>query len=382
MNASLLGFHIGPGRLLVIDDNKVMRLLLARGLEQQGHSVAMAESGRRGLELLRAERFEIILLDIEMPEMNGYQVLEAITGDVALREIPVIITSSLDEIDGVARCIEMGAEDYLFKPLNPILLRARVNASLEKKRLRDQQRQLIRKFAASEVADDLLAKGFSLGGQLIEATVMFSDIRSFTSITESQPASDTIELLNNYYSLMFEAINGQGGVVNQIIGDGIMAIFGAPAPLKEAPTAAVRAALEMIEMIDLFSQQQGTLGRAQIRIGVGIASGQVIAGYTGTMQRATYTCVGDTVNLAARLEAYTKTVAQPILIDENTRRALGEALRVEECGPVELKGKGRPVNVYSVPYGQSACVSAGPGTRQRAVPRQHVRLIDPGWVAS
>jgi adenylate cyclase len=344
---------VQPGRLLVIDDNKVMRLLLARGLEQQGHSVAMAEGGKRGLELLRAERFDIVLLDIEMPEMNGYQVLEAIHGDITLREVPVIITSSLDEIEGVARCIAMGAEDYLFKPLNPILLHARINSSLEKKRLRDQHRELIRKFAASEVADDLLEKGFTLGGQSIQATVLFSDIRSFTTITESQPAEDTIALLNDYYSLMFEAINGHGGVVNQMQGDGIMALFGAPLPLENPAVSSVLAALEMIELIDLFNQQQAALDRPQIRIGVGIASGQVIAGYTGTMHRATYTCVGDTVNLAARLEAHTKVVGQPILIDEITRQALGEEIVVEECGLVELKGKSQSVNVFIVVVGQA-----------------------------
>ena len=352
VNVPTPGVPNAPGRLLIIDDNKVMRLLLARGLEQQGHSVTMTESGRRGLELLRAQRFDIVLLDIEMPEMDGYQVLEAIQGDRALREIPVIITSSLDEIDGVARCIAMGAEDYLFKPLNPILLRARINSSLEKKRLRDEQRELIRKFAASEVADDLLAKGFSLGGQTIQSTVLFSDIRAFTTLTEGLPASDIIELLNNYYSLMFEAINGRGGVVNQMLGDGIMALFGAPAALENPAESAVFAALEMIELIDEFNQQQSALDRAKIRIGVGIATGQVIAGYTGTMQRATYTCVGDTVNLAARLEAYTKTVGRPILIDGATHQALGEDIQVEECGPVELKGKSQAALVFIVPIGQ------------------------------
>lgn len=345
----------GPGRLLVVDDNKVMRLLLARGLEQQGHSVTMAENGRRALEMLRAEPFDMVLLDIQMPEMDGYQVLESVTSDRALRDIPVIITSSLDELDGVARCISMGAEDYLTKPLNLILLRARITSSLEKKRLRDQRKELIRKFAASDVAEDLLAKGFSLGGQLIQATVLFSDIRSFTTITESQPASDTIELLNNYYSLMFEAISGHGGMVNQMLGDGIMALFGAPAPLENAAESAVCAALEMVEMVDLFDQQQTALGRPPIRIGVGIATGEVIAGYTGTMQRATYTCVGDTVNLAARLEDYTKIVGQPILINEATRQALGEDIRVQDCGPVELKGKSQPVNVCAVPVGQVVC---------------------------
>jgi adenylate cyclase len=348
-----ISFPGGPGRLLVIDDNKVMRLLLARGLEQQGHSVVMAASGEIGLQMLQAERFDMVLLDIQMPDMDGYQVLERISKTQSLKDIPVIITSSLDEMDGVARCISMGAEDYLTKPLNPILLKARINASLEKKRLRDQQRELIRKFAASEVADDLLAKGFTLGGQTIQATVLFSDIRSFTTITESQPASDTIEMLNDYYSLMFEAINGRGGVVNQMLGDGIMALFGAPVALENPCESAVIAALEMIEMIDLFNYQQEAAGKPKIRIGVGIATGQVIAGYTGTMQRATYTCVGDTVNMAARLEAYTKVVGQPVLINEETRQCLGADILVEECGPVELKGKTSTVNVYSVPVDQT-----------------------------
>lgn len=348
----LSGSATAPGRLLIIDDNKVMRLLLTRGLEEQGHSVATAENGRRGLQMLRTERFDLVLLDIQMPEMSGLQLLEHITGDLELREIPVIMISSLDEVDGVARCIQMGAEDYLFKPPNPVLLRARIISSLEKKRLRDQQRELFRKFAAREVADDLLAKGFSLGGQILQATVLFCDIRSFTAITESQPPSVTIELLNDYYALMFEAINGHRGVVNQIVGDGIMALFGAPVPLANHAECAVLSALEMIEMITLFNVQQATMGRVQIRIGVGIATGQVIAGYTGTMQRATYTCVGDAVNLAARLEAYTKTIGRPIMIDETTRRSLRGELKVEDCGPVEIKGKNRTDTVYSVLAGQ------------------------------
>src|SRR5512138_2340922 len=106
------------GRLLVVDDNKVNRILLARGLEQDGHQVETAENGRRALEKLRLEPFDLILLDIEMPEMNGYQVLEICLQDPELREIPVIMTSSLDELGSVVKCIELGAEDYLNKPLN------------------------------------------------------------------------------------------------------------------------------------------------------------------------------------------------------------------------------------------------------------------------
>jgi class 3 adenylate cyclase len=344
--------NVTPGHLLVVDDNKVNRLLLGRGLEQQGHKVAFAENGRQALELLRQDEFDLMLLDIQMPEMDGYQVLEQVAADLELRDIPVIVTSALEELDSVVRCIEMGAEDYLIKPVKPVLLKARIGAGLEKKRLRDQQRELIRRFATAEVAQDLEESGFTLGGRYIEATAMFSDIRGFTTLSESQSPADTIELLNTYYTLMFEAISGQGGVVNQMVGDGLMAIFGAPLPLANPSEQAVLAALEMIEMIDLFNLDQAAASKPTIRIGVGIATGQVIAGYTGTQRRATYTCVGNTVNLAARLESHTKVAGVPILIDETTRQSLSEAIRVEKLGPFQIKGLNQESVIYSVPVRQ------------------------------
>jgi adenylate cyclase len=342
------------GNLLVVDDNKVNRLLLGRGLEQEGHSIKFAEHGVQALALLREQPFDLVLLDIEMPEMDGYQVLGQITSDLHLRDIPVIMTTATGELESVVRCIEMGAEDYLTKPVNPVLLRARINASLEKKRLRDQQRELVRKFATAEVAEDMQESGFALGGKFVEATAMFSDIRSFTTIAESQSPADTIELLNTYYTLMFEAISGHNGVVNQMAGDGLMAIFGAPLPLEGRCEHAVRAAIEMIEMIELFNLDQAAQGKVQIRIGIGVASGQVIAGYTGTLRRATYTCVGDTVNLAARLESHTKVAGQPILIDETTRLALSAGIQVVDQGELQVKGKTHAVRVFSVPAGQKS----------------------------
>jgi adenylate cyclase len=341
-----------PGNLLVVDDNKVNRLLLGRGLEQQGHHVSFAENGRQALDMLRARPYDLVLLDIQMPEMDGYQVLAHMTADLHLRDVPVIVTSALEEIDSVVKCIEMGAEDYLTKPVNAVLLRARIGASLEKKRLRDQQRELVRKFATAEVAEDMEASGFALGGKYVQATAMFSDIRGFTSISESQSPADTIDLLNVYYTLMFEAISGQGGIVNQMVGDGLMAIFGAPLALEGRCERAVLAALEMIDLVEMFNSDQRSQGKVQIRIGIGIASGRVIAGYTGTTHRATYTCVGDTVNLAARLESHTKVVGKPILIDEATRQGLSAAVHVEDEGPAQIKGKSGEVRIFSVPVGQ------------------------------
>ena len=336
------------GKLLVVDDNRVNRLLLGRALEQLGHTVTFAENGREGLEALRRQRVDLILLDIEMPEMDGYQALAALAADPHLRDIPVVMMSSVEEVDSVARCIEMGAEDYLFKPVNPVLLRARVGASLEKKRLRDRQRELFRKFATAEVAEELLTSGLALGGKHVEASVMFSDIRKFTSLTETLSPTDTIELLNSYYTLMFDAIGGQGGIVNQMLGDGLMAIFGAPLPRPDHRQRAVSAALEMQELVAGFNREQAARGGAEIRIGIGIASGPLVAGFTGTEQRVTYTCVGDTVNLAAHLEAHTKVLGQPILIDENTRTGLADGVRVETHGSVQFKTRSRVETVYSV----------------------------------
>ena len=338
----------GGSRLLVVDDNKVNRLLLARNLQLQGHQVALAENGRRALEMLRSEPYDLMLLDIEMPELDGFGVLELLAADSALRNLPVIVTSSLEGVAAVVRCIELGADDYLHKPVNPVLLKARIDSSLEKKRLRDQHQALIRRFATSEVAQDLMESGFALGGRRVQATVMFSDIRGFTSLVESQTPEETIELLNTYYTLMFEAISAQGGVVNQMIGDGLMAIFGAPRPLAEPALAAVRAARDMTEMIALLNVERGAEGRPALAIGIGIASGEVIAGYTGTQQRATYTCIGDTVNLAARLEAHTKQAGQAILLDAATAEALAGRVALQALGDVQFKGKAAAVPVHAV----------------------------------
>ncbi len=337
-----------PGRLLVVDDNKVNRILLSRGLEGDRHKVETAENGKQALEKLRTGSFDLVLLDIEMPEMNGYQVLETCLQDADLREIPIIMTSSLDEIDSVVKCIELGAEDYLNKPLNPILLRARVNASLEKKRLRDEQRKLFRTFATKEVADELLKSGFSLGGKYVNASVMFADIRSYTTYSEKEDPEEIIELLNNYFALMFDAIIGHHGTVNQMVGDGLMAIFGAPIHRENHREEAVRAAAEMMNLLDGFNQEQVMLSKTQMHIGIGIATGRMIAGYTGTQHRATYTCIGDTVNLAKRIEDHTKVVQRPILIDQYTSEGLPEDIECESLGPVIFKGKQQPINIFSI----------------------------------
>jgi class 3 adenylate cyclase len=181
---------------------------------------------------------------------------------------------------------------------------------------------------------------------------MFCDIRDFTALVESQPPEETIELLNVYYALMFDAISGHGGVVNQMIGDGLMALFGAPLPLDDCAGSAVAAAMEMIELVEQFNLERVAARKAPIRIGIGIATGDVVAGYTGTQLRATYTCIGDTVNLAARLEAHTKVAGRGILIDAATRHGLGPDVPLIALGDVQFKGKSAAEPVFAVALAQ------------------------------
>ena len=212
----------------------------------------------------------------------------------------------------------------------------------------------MQRFATPEVAEDLLQSGFALGGKRVHASVMFSDIRGFTALVESQGPEETIELLNTYYTLMFDAIASHGGMVSQMIGDGLMALFGAPLPLDGCARSAVAAALEMIELIEQFNVERSAAKKSAIRIGIGIATGDVVAGYTGTQQRATYTCIGDTVNLAARLETHTKQAGCALLIDDATQCALNGSVPTQALGEVQFKGKGAAVDIFAVVAGQPA----------------------------
>ena len=337
-----------PGHLLIVDDNKVNRLLLSRSVELLGHHASVAENGKIAMQMLAEGDFDMLLLDIEMPEMDGFQVLEALKADPGLRDLPVIVTSSVEGLDNVVRCIELGADDYIPKPVNKVLLKARLNSSLEKKRLYDEQKRLLRRFATEEVANDLQASGFAIGGSRITATVLFCDIRDFTAMSEDMPPEATIELLNAFYTLMFEAVASHGGIVSLMVGDGLMALFGAPQPIENSAQSAVSAAQEMLGMIGVFNDERIATAEAKLKVGFGIATGEVVAGYAGTDSRATYTCIGKTVNLASRLEAHTKLTDCDILFDAQTHRNLIDQAGSLKMPDAEFKGFSERIGVFSL----------------------------------
>lgn len=338
-------------KILIVDDEPFNVDYLEQELAELNYETISAQNGREALEKIRAECPDLVLLDIMMPIMDGFTVLERVKADISMRDTPIIVISAVNDLTSVVRGIQSGAEDYLPKPFEPILLQARITASLEKKSLRDQQRKLLHTFASKEVADLLMADGFTLGGKRIDASIMFTDIRSFTTLSEKSDPADTIEMLNSYFAAIFEPISRHGGIVNQIIGDGLMALYGIVRRNEDHRLLAVNAAIGILEALQNFNEARAAAGRLPIRIGVGIASGSVIAGYAGTQHRATYTCVGDTVNLAARIEAHTKVVGRPILIDSSTQQGLPPEIATEPLGPVLFKGKTVPNEIYAVETG-------------------------------
>jgi len=335
-------------RILIVDDEPFNVDYLEQELEELNYETIAATNGQEALEKIQKEEPDLVLLDIMMPVMDGFAVLERVKANPLLRDIPIIVISAMSDLESVVKGIKFGAEDYLPKPFEPTLLQARIAACLEKKFLRDQQRKLLHTFASKEVADLLMADGFSLGGKRIDASIMFTDVRSFTTLSEKSNPADTIELLNNYFASIFEPISRHGGIVNQIIGDGLMALFGIARRNEDHRQQAVLAGLGMLDALKAFNERQAAAGKIQLKIGIGIASGSVIAGYAGTQHRATYTCVGDTVNLAARIEAYTKEAGRPILFESETRAGLPESMQVESLGEVIFKGKTIPIQVYTV----------------------------------
>jgi class 3 adenylate cyclase len=335
------------GHILVVDDNRMNRIKLWRVLEQQGHTVGLAENGQQALEQLKADAFDLVLLDIVMPEMDGFQVLEHLKGDVDLRPIPVIVISAVDEMQSVVRCIEMGAEDYLPKPFDPVLLRARIGASLEKKRLRDQEQAYLRQLQQEQekserlllnilpqpIAERLKQESGTIADSFAEVTVLFADIVGFTSLSSHMPATELVILLNDIFS-SFDCLAEQHGLEKiKTIGDAYLLVGGLPTPRPDHAAAVADMALAMRREIDRFRG----IGGLPLQIRIGMHSGPVVAGVIGT-SKFSYDLWGDTVNVASRMESHG--IAGSIQMTSTTCHLLDERYSYEERGTITVKGRG------------------------------------------
>ena len=350
-----------PGSILIADDDSVGRKLLRRLLEQDGHSVRAAEHGREALDLFAQEPCDVVLLDILMPELDGIATLEWLKATPGAEHVPVIMISAVDDVDSVVRCIEIGADDYLLKPFNPVLLRARINAGLAKKRLHDLERARVHdvfsRFLPEHVVDDVLARtddDFRLGGIRTVGTVMFTDLRGFTAFTEQRDPELVIAALNRYFDETSDAILEHGGTLVAYRGDGFLAVFGAPIEIDDHADRALATAREMVEVrLPRFNGwlRENGLGQ-EVLMGVGLNSGPFMSGNVGSLRRLEYTVHGDTVNTASRIEGMTKTVGGPILLAESTFAALLEQPDdLRHVGEFEVRGRESTVSLWTVDGG-------------------------------
>jgi adenylate cyclase len=282
-----------------------------------------------------------------MPGMSGFEVLRRLKAVERTSHIPVIVISALDELDSVVRCIEAGAEDYLTKPFNPILLGARVGASLEKKWLRDREKKfiadleqekrrseaLLLNILPQKIVDRIRDGEKVIADRILEATILFCDLVGFTTLSQELPADRLIDFLSKIFSA-FDRLAAEHGVEKiKTIGDAYMVVAGIPEAQSDHAVRIATLGLHMIHAVDTIAKATDLKLRARI----GIHTGPVVAGVIGTHKFA-YDVWGDTVNTASRMESHS--LPGRVQVSAATRLALGDRFNFERRGIIEVKGKG------------------------------------------
>jgi class 3 adenylate cyclase len=332
-----------PGRLLVVDDNAFNRDVLGRRLRRQGHEVAAAADGPAALEQLRAGDFDVVLLDVLMPEMSGLEVLCRLRVDDRLRHLPVIMISALTEIESVARCLEAGADDFLARPYNSVILKARIDALLERKRLLDREQEYLRRIETEKVrADSLLhvilpaeaIQELQTTGRVAPrryegVAVLFADLVGFTPYCDTHPAEDVVTHLQRLVERFEEVALSCGVQKIKTIGDAFMAAAGLLRPAANPVLDCIRCGQGMI------AASQSLPPHWKIRVGVHV--GALMGGVVGSRQYL-FDVWGDTVNTAARLESHGEPDA--ITLSREAWERVADTCRGTSRGVIEVKGKG------------------------------------------
>jgi len=359
-NSAPIGFE--KAKVLLVDDSRLIRMGLRRSLEEIGiKDIVEAGDGREAIETLVREHFDLMLLDMEMPEMNGMEVLAVLRDTSHHPWPPVIVISGGTGIDDAVRCIELGAEDYLPKPFNPVLLRARVKTSVERKQLRDQEvmrmRQLKRQHEAlaqeQEKTEQLLlnilpykiAQRLKAGEEHIadahaNVSVLFADMVGFTAMSRTMTPSALVEVLGDLFS-RFDLITEKHGLEKiKTIGDCYMLAGGVPEPRDDHAQAVVDAAMEMCTALEQMHERTG----GALRMRIGVHSGPIVAGVIG-IRKFTYDLWGDTVNVASRMES----TGQPgrVHVSSHTAKFIENEFNLESRGAIEVKSLGM-VETYFV----------------------------------
>ncbi|MGH2379873.1 MAG: adenylate/guanylate cyclase domain-containing protein [Candidatus Limnocylindria bacterium] len=332
--------------ILIVDDEPANRALLRKLLAHHGYDMVEAEDGAAALVAVEEHDPDLVCLDVMMPRIDGIEVCQRLRSQPRHAGLPILLLTALDRPEDRARGLEAGANDFLSKPFDQVELSARIRSALRTKALQDRLADLLGQYVSESVAAEALRDPYavSLGGDRRYATTLFADVRGYTALVAEQPPEVTLDLLNRYLTVVSDAVEDEGGTVADLLGDGIFAFFGAPVMHADDPARAVRAALAM----------QAAVGRLEIpsmpgvrlQTGIGITTGEVIAGNVGSERRMHYAVVGEPVNIASRLQG----AAGPgqILIDQATHRVVGDLATVQDLGSLRLAGKGEWVQAYNV----------------------------------
>jgi len=342
--------------VLVVDDSRMMRAALSRSLRELGFTnISEAVDGSDAINKLLEKPYDLMLLDMEMPVMNGMEVLAAMKLDSRLGGVPVIVISAADQIEKAVQCIEAGAEDYLPKPPALTLLRARVTSALEKKRLRDLDRlrfaqlqaekelvelekekseKLLLNILPGAIAGRLKSGEKTIANGHATVSVMFADLCGFTALSRKTNPANLVEMLNSIFTAFDLIVEKHGVEKIKTIGDCYMMVGGLPTHRDDHAQVVADAALEMVAALEHLNQVNGT----DLKMRVGIHTGPVVAGVIGKI-KFTYDLWGDTVNVASRMES--SGLPGMVHLSEQTQEALKGKFLLEERGFVECKGLGQ-----------------------------------------
>ena len=359
-------------KVLVVDDTPHNVKLLADLLAVKGYAVATAATGEEALARISAEQPDLVLLDVMMPGLSGYDVCRSIRADPKTALLPVVLVTSLDPHQERLHGIEAGADDFLSKPINQLELFARVRSLLRVKALQDEvQRQAealkvsnlqleqrvgeqvaqldrlaqLKRFFSPAVADAIVSAGEKsiLAPHRREITYVFVDLRGFTAFTDSAEPEEVEAMLREYYAAMGDVVARHEGTIDRFAGDGILIFFNDPLPVADAGRRAATMSLAMQVRFAPLRERWSKLGY-ELALGIGIAQGYATLGAFGFEGRWDYSAIGGVVNLASRLSDEAQ--GGQILIDRRTRVALGETASVAPIGPLTLKGYPQPVPAY------------------------------------
>src|SRR5512143_1665744 len=349
-------------RILVVEDTPANIQTLAAILKAKGYQISVATNGKQALEIADRVRPDLILLDVMMPELDGFETCRRLKASADWREIPVIFLTARTETVDIVRGFEAGAVDYVAKPFNACELLARVNTHLTVDQLRcslaaknaelARAHELVRRafgrYVSEEVAASILQspEGLELGGEEREVTILMSDLRGFTATAARLTPHEVIEFLNLYLEAMVDVISRYEGTIDEIIGDAILVIFGAPLACEDHAAKAVACGLAMQLAMAEVNQRLTANGAAELEMGIGINTGPVIVGNIGSLRRTKYAAVGSNVNLAGRIESFT--TGGQLLISENTREKIKSPLRIVGHFQVEPKGAASSLQLHEV----------------------------------